>query len=123
MFDAIGEEHTVGQAGERVVKGVVHQLDLVRAERVDGALHLVGETEVLDQGEHLSCEHGSDDAQPGDHGEQVDVTGLGALDGGRGDRDGEEEVGECDPPWRRPIGIVARADGRLERPQRGESDE
>jgi len=44
--------------------------------------------------------------QPGDHGEQVDVTGLGALDGGPAAiAMARNEVGERDPPWRRPIGI------------------
>jgi len=116
VFDAIAEQHPVRQAGERVVKGVVNELDLVRAKRGDRMAHLAGETKILDEGENQASEHGGDDAQPGDHVEQVEVTGLGALEGGREDSDGYKEVGERDLPRRRPLDLVARCRIRVERP-------
>ena len=95
-----------GRLGQRVVQGVMDELDLVGAERVDGVLHLAGETEVLDEREHLPDEDCRDDAQPGDDDEPVERPRLGSLTAAADDRDGEEEIGERDLPWRRSLDLL-----------------
>jgi len=79
VLDAIAEQHPVREAGEGVVEGVVDELDLVRPKSRDGVAHLAGEAQVLDEGENEAREHRSDDAQPCDRVEKVEVAGLGVL--------------------------------------------
>ena len=122
VLDAVTEEHPVRQLGQRVVKGEMDELDLVGSQSRDRVLHLSGEPEVFDQGEHLAGENGGDDTEPGDQDEPVEPAGLGPLQSGRDDRDGEKEVGERDLPGRRTLDLVTGGARRLGRPEGGERD-
>ncbi len=99
------------------------QLHLVRPQGGHGIAHLGGEAQVLDHREDLSREHGGDDRQARDHDEQADVMGLGVFDRRRRDRQGEEEVGECDLPDRLALALLARVGGPLRPPHGSQGDE
>ena len=71
MLDAVTEENPVRQLGQGVVEGEVHQFHLVGSQRRDRVLHLSGEPEIFDQGQHLAGEHGCDDTEPGYEDEPV----------------------------------------------------
>ena len=69
----VSEQHPVGQTGERVVESKVDKLDLTGPQRAHCVPHLVGKTKVFNSGEYLLGEQSGDDAQAGDHHEQVEV--------------------------------------------------
>ena len=94
MVHPIGEQHPVGESGERVVGRLVGELGLPLAEVTDRRLEPPREPGVLHDGEQLADEHERDGGGARRHEHAVEPAAGGRLhDGGR-DGEAERQVGE-----------------------------